>query len=196
MKSKHVRLAVVLLIAGLAVAIAAVATQQVAENEREIPAGEVPAAVMATIVEAAQGAAIGEIEMDTEDGQVVYEAEVIIDGQEVDVEVAADGTLLGKEADEDEGDDEGDDEADDEDDEEEEQEEIVSLDAVPAAVKATIEKEAAGAEIKEVEMETEDGVTVYKAEVIIDGQEVDIKVVADGTLLGKEMENEDEDDDD
>jgi len=193
MKSKHVRLAVVLLIAGLAVAIAAVATQQVAENEREIPAGEVPAAVMATIVEAAQGAAIGEIEMDTEDGQVVYEAEVIIDGQEVDIEVAADGSLLAKEADEDDEEEEADD-GDDEEEEEEQQEEIVSLDAVPAAVKATIENEAAGAEIKEVEMETEDGVTVYEAEVIIDGQEVDIKVAADGTLLGKEAEDEDDED--
>jgi uncharacterized membrane protein YkoI len=72
----------------------------------------------------------------------------------------------------------------------------VSLDAVPEAVKATILKEAAGAEIREVEKETEGGVTVYEAEVIIDGQEVDIDVAADGTLLGKEVEDEDEDDDD
>lgn len=186
MGRKQLTIIGVLAVAGLALAIAAVATQQVAENEREIPAGEVPAAVMATIVEAAQGATIGEIEMDTENGQVVYEAEIIIDGKEVDIEVAADGTLLGKEADEDDEDDEADDE-------QEEQEEIVSLDAVPAAVKATIENEAAGAEIKEVEMETEDGVTVYEAEVIIDGQEIDIKVAADGKLVGKEVEEEDDD---
>jgi len=193
MKSRHVRLAVVLLIAGLALAIAAIATQQMVEDEREVSIEEVPADVMTTILAEAEGAAIGEIEMDTEDGQVVYEAEVIIDGQEVDIEVAADGTLLGKEADE--GEDDEDDEADDEDDDEEE-EQIVSLDAIPEAVKATLEKEAAGAEIKEVDMETEDGVTVYEAEVIVDGQEVDIKVAADGTLLAKEVENEDEADDD
>ena len=193
MKSRHVRLAVVLLIAGLALAIAAIATQQMVEDEREVSIEEVPADVMTTILAEAEGAAIGEIEMDTEDGQVVYEAEVIIDGQEVDIEVAADGTLLGKEADE--GEDDEDDEADDEDDDEEE-EQIVSMDAIPEAVKATLEKEAAGAEIKEVDMETEDGVTVYEAEVIVDGQEVDIKVAADGTLLAKEVENEDEADDD
>ena len=190
MKSRHARLAVVLLVAGLAVAIAAVATQQVVDNEREVSIEEVPADVMTTILAEADGADIGEIEMETEDGQIIYEAEVIIDGQEVDIEVAADGTLLGKEADEDDDDDEADD------DDEEEEEEIVSLDAVPAAVKATIEKEAAGAEIREVEMETEDGVTVYEAGVTIDGQEVDITVAADGALLGKEVEDEDEDDDD
>ena len=190
MKSRHVRLAVVLLFAGLAVAIAAVATQQVADHEREVSVEEVPAAVMTTILAEADGADIGEIEMETEDGQVVYEAEVIIDGQEVDIEVAADGTLLGKEVEDDD-----EDEADDDDDEEED-EEVVSLDAVPEAVKAMILQEAAGGEIKEIEKETEDGVTVYEAEVIIDGQEVDIEVAADGKLLGKEVEDEEEDDDD
>ena len=188
MKSKRVRLAVALSVAGLALAIAAVATQDMVEDEREVPIEEVPAAVMTTILAQAEGADIGEIEMETEDGQVVYEAEVIIDGQEVDIEVAADGTLLGKEVEDDD-----DDEADDDEDEDEE---VVSLDAVPEAVKATILKEAAGAEIREVEKETEDGVTVYEAEVIIDGQEVDIEVAADGTFLGKEVEDEDEDDDD
>lgn len=178
----------VLAVAGLALAIAAVARQQIADNEREVSIEEVPTDVMTTILAEAQGADIGEIEMETEDGQVVYEAEVIIDGQEVDIQVAADGTLLGKETDEDDDDEE-------DEDEDEEEEQIISLDAVPAAVKATIEKEAAGAEIREVEMETEDGVTVYEAEVIIDGQEVDLKVAADGTLLGKEGEDEDEDDD-
>lgn len=191
MKSRHVRLVIVLLVAGLAVAIAAVATQQIADSEGKVSIQEVPADVMTTILAAADGAEIGEIEMETENGQVIYEAEVIIDGKEVDIEVAADGTLLGKEADEDDEEEEADD-----DDEEEEEEEIVSLDAVPDAAKATILKEAAGGEIREVEMQTEDGVTIYEAEVIIDGQEVDIKVAADGKLLGKEVEDEDEEDDD
>ncbi|MHC4500049.1 MAG: PepSY domain-containing protein, partial [Planctomycetota bacterium] len=79
----------------------------------------------------------------------------------------------------------------DDDDEDEEQ---VSIDQVPAVVKATILKEAQGGTIKEIERETEDGKTLYEAEVIINGQEVEIEVAADGTLLGKEVEDEDDDD--
>jgi len=45
-------------------------------------------------------------------------------------------------------------------------------------------------------METGGGRTIYEAEVIINGQETDLKVAADGTLLGKEVENEDNKEDD
>lgn len=34
--------------------------------------------------------------METEDGQIVYEAEVIVNGQEIDIKVSPDGTLLDK----------------------------------------------------------------------------------------------------
>jgi uncharacterized membrane protein YkoI len=59
---------------------------------------------------------------------------------------------------------------------------------------STILAEAKGRTIDEIEMETEDGRTIYEAEVIMDGQETDIKVAADGTLLGKEVESEGDDD--
>jgi len=109
-----------------------------------------------------------------------------IDGKEVEVKVAADGTVLGKEADDE---DEGDDGNGEEEDEGEEQ---VSLTEVPGAVQATLVKEAAGAEIKEIEKEDEGGRVVYSADVILNGQEVELKVAPDGTLLGKEVDNEDE----
>jgi uncharacterized membrane protein YkoI len=66
------------------------------------------------------------------------------------------------------------------------QEEKVTLDQVPAAVKATILKESAGSEIKEVEFETEGGKTVYEAEFVRAGKTVEIKVAPDGTLLETE----------
>jgi uncharacterized membrane protein YkoI len=159
------------------------------DAETEVSIEEVPDAVRATIDAEAKGGTIGEIEMETENGRTVYEADAIIDGQEVEIQVASDGTLLGKETEDDEGDyddDEGDNEDEDEDEEE------VSLDAVPAAVKATILKEAAGAEIEEVVKETEDGQTVYEAEFEADGKEIEIEAAADGTLLEREIEDDDD----
>ncbi len=71
-----------------------------------------------------------------------------------------------------------------------EDEEQVALDQVPAAVKATILKEAAGGEIKEIEIETEGGQTFYEAEFVRDGKTIEIKVAPDGTLLEKEEEKQ------
>jgi len=75
-------------------------------------------------------------------------------------------------------------------------EEEVTLEQVPAAVKETILKEAAGAEITEIERETKNGKTVYEAEFLRDGREIEIKVGPDGTLLGREIEHEGDDEDD
>ena len=90
------------------------------EGEEQITLDEAPAAVQATIKTEAQGGSIEEIERETENGKTVYEADVIINGQEVEIKVAPDGTLLGKEVeDDDDDDDEGDDDDDDDDDDDE-----------------------------------------------------------------------------
>ena len=186
MKRRHAVLVVVLVSAGLALCIGAVATQKLVEGERSLSIEQVPPAVRAALL--AQGGTLGEIEMEAEDGQAVYEADVTIDGKEVEVKVAADGTVLGKEAEDgDDGDDEDEDDGDDDEDEEQ-----VSLAEVPGTVQATLVKEAAGAEIKEVKKENEDGKIVYSADVIVGGQEVEFKIAPDGTLLGKEADDEDD----
>lgn len=189
MLKKHWKLISLMAVACLAVSIGAVATIQTVDQEKQISIEQVPAAVKATILAQAQGGVINEIEEEVVNGQTIYEAEVIVDGREVDIQVTADGTLLGTET---ENDDEGDEDADDNEEENEDEEEV-ALDAVPAAVKATILNEAAGAEIKEIEKEAEDGRTIYSAEVLINGQKVDFEIAPDGTLLGKEVENEDDD---
>jgi len=124
MLKKHWKLVgiMVMVVAGLALCIGAVANKQVAEQAKTLSVDQVPAAVKATIL--AQGGTIEEIEMKTEDGQTVYEAEVVIDGQEKDVKVAADGTVLSQKVDDDDeedeaDDDEGDDDEDENDDEDE-----------------------------------------------------------------------------
>src|SRR4030042_267863 len=190
MRPRHVKIAGVLIVVGLALCIGAVATQKIMENEREVSIGEVPEAVRAPILAQAQGNAINEIEMEVKNGQTIYEAEVIIGGRTTDVKVAADGALLGTEVDDEEGDDDAD-EADVEEDEDE-AEELVALAEVPGAVQATLVKEAAGAEIKEIEKEDENGRDVYSADVILNGQEGELKVARSRTLPGKEGGDEDE----
>jgi uncharacterized membrane protein YkoI len=54
-------------------------------------------------------------------------------------------------------------------------------------------KEAAGGEIKEIEKETEAGKTIYSAEVILNGQQIDLEVAPDGTFLGREVQDENDD---
>jgi len=183
MVKKHWKLITLMVVAGLALCVGAVTTTQIAEKEERVSIDQVPAAVKATILAEAGTGTIKEIELGNEDGQAIYEADVVIDGQEVEIKVAADGTLLGKE-DDDEDNDDGDDE-------ENEDEELVSIDQVPAAVKATILAEAGTGTIKEIEKENENGQIIYEAEVIIDGQETDIKVAENGTLLGMEVDDED-----
>ncbi|NQT87413.1 PepSY-like domain-containing protein [bacterium] len=120
--------------------------------------------------------------MATEGGKTFYEAEFEAGGKEVEIKVAPDGKLLGREIEDEDDDEDGDDDDDDE--------EAVSIDQVPAAVKATILKEAAGAKIEEIEKETKGGKTVYEAEFVVGGKEVEIEVAPDGKLLKREVDDD------
>jgi len=74
----------------------------------------------------------------------------------------------------------------------------ITMEDVPAGVKTAIEgfieAEAKGATIEEIEVETEDGVTVYEFELKLDGEEIEVEIGADGKIL--EIETDDDDDDD
>jgi len=73
----------------------------------------------------------------------------------------------------------------------------VTIDQVPAAVKATILKEAGDNKIDEIEEVSRDGkVIYYEAEWTSGGKEIEIEVAPDGKLLSKETEDADDDDDD
>lgn len=63
---------------------------------------------------------------------------------------------------------------------------------VPAAVMATIEREAAGGKIGDIEREMEDGKVIYIADVMINGEEWEIEVGEDGTFIEKEKEAEED----
>jgi hypothetical protein len=68
----------------------------------------------------------------------------------------------------------------------------VNLADVPAAVKATLNRESNNASLDEVEKETEDGKTVYEADAKMNGKNYEIKVAADGTLISKKLDEDDE----
>ena len=89
-----------------------------ADDEVEVAVDQLPQAVKDAVAQAVPGGTIVEAEMETEDGQSVYDIQVEANGKEFDVEVAEDGTVLEVEEDDD-GDDA--DDIDDDDFEEENQ---------------------------------------------------------------------------
>jgi hypothetical protein len=75
---------------------------------------------------------------------------------------------------------------------EEKDEVTLKIDQVPAAVKATLDKESGGAKIDEVDKETDDGKTIYEADVKMNGHNYEIKVAADGTLISRKLDEGDD----
>src|SRR5262245_59492082 len=71
---------------------------------------------------------------------------------------------------------------------EKEHETVVTMDQLPAPVKATLEKESAGGKVIENEKETKDGKTVYSADVMIKDQKWDIMIGEDGKVVSKEKD--------
>lgn len=127
---------------------------------------------------------------------VIYEVQGKVNGHMKEIRVLPTGKLVGKGEKKADRDHDGDDEDEDKDGDEQ----AVSIDQVPAAVKATILAEAKDAPIKKIEQETKNGQTAYEAEWIANGQEIEIKVGSDGKVLKRETEaagdDEQGDDDD
>ena len=69
-------------------------------------------------------------------------------------------------------------------------EERLTMDQLPAAVRASIEKESAGGTVGEVEKETERGQTFYEAEIVKDGKESYVHVAENGKVLKRESKAE------
>ena len=136
---------------------------------------KVPAAVKATIEKEVPKSILLKIRYRADSSKAFYEAQYLADGKEVELKIAEDGKLLGKEVEDAEGpkSDDG--------------EEKVALDKLPAAVKSALEKEAVGATILDVEMERKKGGdTEYEARVSKAGSERVIKISSEGKILKEE----------
>ena len=202
-------------------AVAALPCLPSSASAQEVELKECPEAVQKAFRAEAGDGRIIEVEKEKLDGKTVYEAEVVNGTNIFDVVVTESGLLLSKtferpkgqkEDDEDEGededeegddDDDGDDEGDDDDkddDENEEESVAMKVDDLPAAVKATLLREAKNGEIEDLEKETENGKVIYSADVEYETDrgelEYEIEISADGTLLHKILEDIEEDDDD
>ncbi len=142
-------------------------------EEENVTLDQVPAAVKATILKEAAGAEIKEIERETKGGKTVYEAEFLLEGEEIEIEVASDGTLLGREVEQDS-------------DDQEDEEDAITINQVPAPAREALIKLAGNARITKAEREEEDGVQIYEAAWVANGTEHEASVTEDGTLI--EME--------
>ena len=63
---------------------------------------------------------------------------------------------------------------------------------VPAAVQRTLTNASGGAKIESVDKETDKGVVIYEADAKIDGKNYEIRVSADGNLISKKVDNEED----
>ncbi len=72
------------------------------------------------------------------------------------------------------------------------QETVVRMTDLPAAVKATLDKETAGGKVTEIEREMKDGKTVYSADAEVGGKYWDITIAEDGKLISKTEEKKEE----
>jgi len=77
------------------------------KTEKKVTIDQVPELPRKTILKEAGSNKITEIEEETKDGVITYEAEWKVDGKEIEIKVAADGKLLKKEIED--GDDDDDD---------------------------------------------------------------------------------------
>jgi hypothetical protein len=62
----------------------------------------------------------------------------------------------------------------------------MTMDELPAAVKATVEKESTGGQVGEVEKETHRGKTFYEVQITKNGQESYVHVSPEGKVLKRE----------
>jgi len=68
----------------------------------------------------------------------------------------------------------------------------VSIDQVPAAVRATLMKESGGAKIDSVDKEMKKGQTIYETDVKLNGKNWEIQVAEDGKLISKKLDEEED----
>ena len=170
-----------IVLASLAVLVLATWHVAAAKGKKEGKGSKpvLPPAAAAAIKKAFPKATIDEVEREKE-GVVLYEVELKQDGKEVEVEVSPDGQIV------------------------EVSREIAKGD-LPKAVAKTLAKLAGGAKIREIEKEEIHAVVklvklrkplvVYEAEFVRNGKEVEVKIAEDGRLVGKEVEDEKDDDD-
>jgi len=138
---------------------------------KDVSLSEVPQAVRATIERELKDAEINDIERDKDDGKIVYEVDAENDDRQVKLKIAENGTLL-------------------------EKEEEIYPDGLPAIVLAAVKKSVGHIDFDDIEKRYRRGRnTYYKIERETDEFKVGLEVAEDGTILDKDIDRKEEEDD-
>ncbi len=128
-------------------------------QEKRIDKSELPSAVQKTVEEQSKGATVLGFAKEMENGKPYYEAQLRINGHTKDVSMDADGNIA-------------------------EIEEEVSMDALPLAVRDSLQARAETGTLKKVESLTKHGTLVaYEAQVFKAGKHSEIQVGPSGEVL-------------
>jgi uncharacterized membrane protein YkoI len=131
-------------------------------QEKKIQRADLPPAVEKTVAAQIQGATVKGFSQEVENGQTLYEAELTVSGHSKDISIDATGAIV-------------------------EIEEQISLDSLPAAVKAGLEAKAGAGKIVKVESLTKhDKLVAYEAQVHTAGKKSEVQVGPDGKPLDHE----------
>jgi uncharacterized membrane protein YkoI len=164
------RMAVFVLAAGLSVVAGVNAADNKHEGKQEqepqkLTLAEVPAAVRATIDKELPGAKIEGIEKEQQDGKVVYDVEAEMNGKNVEMDIASDGSILSRE-------------------------DQVPFASLPASVKSAAEKYFGSPADLDASREVAGSKTSYEVEGVKAGQKVTLKLDDTGKILEEEKQHE------
>lgn len=128
-------------------------------QEKKIKRSDLPAAVEKTVATQSQGATIRGFSEEKENGQTLYEAQMMINGHTKDVLMDGNGAIV-------------------------EVEEQVAIDSLPAAVRDGLQAKAGQGTITKVESLTKhDKLVAYEAQVKTTGKKSEVQVGPDGKPL-------------
>jgi uncharacterized membrane protein YkoI len=131
--------------------------------EKVISRSDLPPAVEKSLQEQLKGATAKGFSVEKEDGRVMYEAELIVDGHTKDIQFDASGAI-------------------------QEVEEEVAFDSLPVEVKASLRARAKNGKITKVESLTkQDKLVAYEAQVDTDGKHSEVQVGPKGERLLHEV---------
>ena len=140
----------------LCASLVAVCAVALSAAEKKVEMKDLPPAVQQAVRDQTTGAEIRGLSQEKENGRMEYEVETMADGKSRDLTFDGRGTLL-------------------------EVEQEVTMDSVPAAARAAMEKRAAGGKIVKVETVTRGGTTTYEASYTKSGKTREVGVKADGS---------------
>jgi hypothetical protein len=145
----------------IGVATLLISTMAMAQ-EKKIKRSDLPPPVEKTVAAKSKGATIRGFAQETEDGQLRYEAELMVNGHSKDVAMDATGAIV-------------------------EVEEQVAIESLPAGVKDGLQAKAGKGKLLKVESITKhDKLVAYEAQVMTGGKRSEVQVGPDGQPLSHE----------